>query len=151
MSLIMDFPPPPKTRALSEVEPLTVVRDPLTNNRYLTLAQEEEEWDDGTDQQSKNEPIKVVVLHSGEHPTRASFKSGVVVELPIETRVIVENAEIKILEGNQLIGTKYELNSDEINAIRRGRKIEAIKLIRARWGLSLKEAKDLADNAEKFL
>ncbi len=43
------------------------------------------------------------------------------------------------------MNTQIELSNDVVNAIRSGRKIEAIKLLRAERGLGLKEAKDLVD------
>lgn len=43
------------------------------------------------------------------------------------------------------MNAETELSNDVVNAIRSGRKIEAIKLLRAERGLGLKEAKELVD------
>lgn len=41
-----------------------------------------------------------------------------------------------------------ELPAEAVAALRRGRKIEAVKIVRARFGIGLKDAKEIVDAAE---
>ena len=138
MSLKISFPPVPTYKKLSTLGPLKVVRDPITNYRYLTLAKRgDDDWDDGT--QGPEDPIQAVLLTEMED-------QGTVVELLPSLEVIIEAAELKILDDNEA-GLSTGLTKDEITYLRSNRKIQAIKLIRERTGQGLKEAKEIADKA----
>lgn len=153
MSLALNFPPVAPHIVLSTVKPLSVVRDPTNNNRYLTLAvSDEEEWDDGTDREDTEgqDPVSAVFLSSASRYTPESHNPGEVVELDRNMKVILEPAELKILEEDAMLSTAG-VTANEAALIKAGQKIQAIKAIRERTGHGLKDAKDIADNAQSFL
>lgn len=138
MSLKISFPPVPTYTKLSTLGPLKVVRDPVTNYRYLTLAKRgDDDWDDGTE--GPEDPIQAVLLTEMED-------QGTIVELAPTLEVLVEAAELKILDESDA-SRSTGLATDEIILLRANQKIQAIKLIRERTGYGLKDAKEIADKA----
>jgi len=140
MSMELDFPPPPNLVLLSKVRELSVVRVPATNSRYLVVkASVDDDWEDGTEDK---EPIPVVVLSDKDIALIGTLHS-----LPKASMVILEPSTLRILSDAERseTDTKSSLTRQEKALVDSGEKIKAIKLIRERLGIGLKEAKDVAD------
>lgn len=152
MTLNLDLPPVAPLIVLGTVKALSVVRDPSNNYRYLTLAfSEEDDWDDGTDgPETVRESLQAVFLSAQGSGAFAPHKTGVLVELDPELKVIMEPAELKILSQDEL-RLMAGLTPTEAAMLQAGQKIQAIKALRERTGWGLRESKEFVDEAQKKL
>lgn len=143
MTIKLELPPVPLHIRLGTIEPLSVVRDPTTNDRFLTTAEVEDgDWEDD-ESAGPGHPVKLVVISSYDN----SLKVGAIVSRPADEMMLVEPAELRVnpADSTDMFNGLTRKEWDELAA---GRKIHAIKQVRERTGLGLKEAKDMVDLAE---
>lgn len=69
----------------------------------------------------------------------------------VESAMAITDEFRKALMRRQMDIDSTELEADEIAALQNNKKIEAIKLVRLRTGLNLKEAKKIVDREQERL
>lgn len=129
------------TRPLHLVKPLTVIR----HNRecFIVTGAADHDVDFNTGEADANPDIMCLNIHTG---ALEPISGRVEVEL-LESDLTVRDAVRVPMQGGEQV-PHYEhlpLTRAELAEIHAGRKIQAIKLVRERTRLGLKEAKDIVD------
>lgn len=130
----ISFPPQTLARPLSAVSPLNVIR---LNREFYMVTSKKADFDSGDGPE-----IDCLNLHSG---AIENFPPGTLVEL-MQSTLNIQDA-LLIPNGPALRPEDVIINGSEEQLIRIGQKIQAIKAVRERTGLGLREAKDVVDAA----